>query len=173
MYYRYVDDTFCLFDTEDDATQFLELVNSLHPNLNFTVEVGSKTMPFLDVLVELKDGKFLTSLYRKETHTNVFMNFNATAPFAWKRGLIFGLLHRAKMICMSSELFATEVDNLRCMLGYNEYPRTLFDKVLQLFNERKSGGNDTVSSVDSSESIAPIECVFENPFLWQLLSQIC
>ena len=57
---------------------------------------------------------------------------------------------------MSSELFATEVDNLRCMLGYNGYPRTLFDKVLPLFiNERKSGGNDTVSSVDSSESIAP------------------
>ena len=73
VYYRYVDDTFCLFNTEDDATQFLELVNSLHPNLNFTVEVGSKTMPFLDVLVELKDGKFLTSLYRKETHTGVFL----------------------------------------------------------------------------------------------------
>ena len=165
VYYRYVDDTFCLFNTEDDATQFLELVNSLHPNLNFTVEVGSKTMPFLDVLVELKDGKFLTSLYRKETHTGVFMNFNATAPFAWKRGLIFGLLHRAKMICMSSDLFATEVDNLRCMLGYNGYPRTLFDKVLQLFNDRTIDGNETLSSVDSGESIAPtVNAYLKIPF---------
>ena len=159
VYYRYVDDTFCVFDTEYDAAQFLQLVNSLHPNLNFTVEVGNKTMPFLDVLVELKDGKFVTSVYRKKTHTGVFLNFHATAPFAWKRGLILGLLHRAKMICSSSILFSNEVRDIRHMLGCNGYPAVMFDKVLKMFNEWKSGGNET-SSVDIDESVTPTVNVF-------------
>ena len=59
------------------------------------------------------------------------------------------------MICFSSESFSIEVDNLRRMLGYNGYPRTLFDKVLQLFNDRKSGGIETTSSLDSNDSGTP------------------
>ena len=33
FYRRYVDDTFCLFDTEHDATLFLDYINDRHPNI--------------------------------------------------------------------------------------------------------------------------------------------
>ena len=38
MYYRYVDDTFCLFKNEKEADSFLIQVNSIHPSLKFTLE---------------------------------------------------------------------------------------------------------------------------------------
>ncbi|XP_068685084.1 uncharacterized protein [Montipora foliosa] len=38
LYRRYVDDTFCLFDTEHDATLFFDYINDRHPNIRFTME---------------------------------------------------------------------------------------------------------------------------------------
>jgi len=38
MYYRYMDDTFVVFDNERECDAFLEQLNSLHPFLQFTLE---------------------------------------------------------------------------------------------------------------------------------------
>ena len=55
IYFRYVDDTFALFEDESNCNQFLKQLNSLHQSLIFTheKEVNGK-LPFLDVLVEKK-----------------------------------------------------------------------------------------------------------------------
>ena len=47
LYLRYVDDAFCLFECKIHYKHFLDVLNSLHQNLNFTVEVASNSMPFL------------------------------------------------------------------------------------------------------------------------------
>ena len=53
FYRRYVDDTFCLFDTEHDATLFFDYINDRHPNIRFTMEKEmDKKIPFLDVLID-------------------------------------------------------------------------------------------------------------------------
>ena len=38
FYQCYVDDTFCLFDTERDATLFFDYINDRHPNMRFPME---------------------------------------------------------------------------------------------------------------------------------------
>ena len=39
LFYRpYVDDTFCVFNTENDALSFFEFLNTQHPNIKFTME---------------------------------------------------------------------------------------------------------------------------------------
>ena len=38
FYRGYVDDTFCLFNTEHDAISFFDFLNSQHPNIKFTME---------------------------------------------------------------------------------------------------------------------------------------
>ena len=37
LYRRYVDDTFCLFNTEHDAISFFDFLNSQHPSMKFTM----------------------------------------------------------------------------------------------------------------------------------------
>ena len=65
MYFRYVDDTFAVFNNEKDCNTFLTHPNSLHPSLCFTYKKKSnQSLPFLDVLVERHDSEFLTSVYR-------------------------------------------------------------------------------------------------------------
>ena len=64
--FRYVDDTFAMFEDEFNCNRFLKQLNSLHQSLTFTheKEVSGK-LPFLDVLVKKSNTKFLTSVYRK------------------------------------------------------------------------------------------------------------
>ena len=67
-FYRYVDDIFVLFESSEPADSFCEYMSSKHQNINFTVEkenVGS--LSFLDVKICRKNGKFVTSVYRKPT----------------------------------------------------------------------------------------------------------
>jgi len=48
-YFRYVDDTFAVFNNEDDCNTFLSHLNSLHPFLRFTHEKEfNHSLPFLD-----------------------------------------------------------------------------------------------------------------------------
>ena len=68
---RYVDDTFCLFSSRDSALQFLEYLNSRHPNIKFTHEFEEESkIPFLDVLIIKEGENFQTSIFRKKTVIN-------------------------------------------------------------------------------------------------------
>ena len=58
-YFRYVDDTFAIFDHEAKADEFLTKLNCLHPSLRFTFEKEKrKCLSFLDVHVEKIDIGF-------------------------------------------------------------------------------------------------------------------
>ena len=49
-YFRYVDDSFAIFDDEAEADEFLIKLNCLHPSLEFTFEEEKeKCLPFLNV----------------------------------------------------------------------------------------------------------------------------
>ena len=49
-YFRYVDDTFTIFDHKAEADEFLTKLNCLHPSIEFTFEKEKdKCLPFLDV----------------------------------------------------------------------------------------------------------------------------
>ena len=66
IYYRYVDDTFALFQDEVDSETFLTNLNSLHTLLKFTSEKEvNQSLPFFDVLVTKSTNNFTTSVYRK------------------------------------------------------------------------------------------------------------
>ena len=105
FYVRYVDDIFAVFDDDESKLAFFNHLNSIHPSLRFTMEEGTDRLPFLDTEVRLVDGGVETSLYRKKTHTGVFLMFSAVVPRKWKFGLLFGMFHRAYSICSSPNLF--------------------------------------------------------------------
>ena len=80
MYYRYVDDTFAVFDEEDRCNEFFSYLNSLYPSLRFTFEKEcNRTLPFLGVLVEKNVLKFVSSIYRKPTFTGQYIRWNSFA----------------------------------------------------------------------------------------------
>ena len=66
-------ETFDIFEKKIDCDVFLNQLNSLHPSLTCTheKEIEGK-LPFLDVLVEKSNKRFLTSAYGKPTFTEQY-----------------------------------------------------------------------------------------------------
>lgn len=77
MWVRYVDDTFVLWPHgEQHLESFHQHLNSQHPAIQFTMEREQQNrIAFLDVSVERKPEGFVTSEYRKPTHTDRYINF--------------------------------------------------------------------------------------------------
>lgn len=138
MYKRYIDDTFVLFKEKEHVTLFLEYLNSQHSNIKFTFETEqNKKLNFLDVLVSKYQTGFTTSLYRKDTFTNLGMKFNSFIPHSFKSNLISGLITRAFKICSTETSFNSELYFLKSYFLKNNFPAKFindsFKKTLQSF----------------------------------------
>ena len=61
-------------------------MNSFDENIQFTSESESKgTLPFLDLLLCRNSRELTTTVYRKKTNNDIYLNWNAFAPVSWKQ----------------------------------------------------------------------------------------
>ena len=139
---RYVDDVFCIFRKDVNNELFLSKLNSLHDSLSFTCEFGGRSLPFLDILVELKDDGYRSTVYRKETNTDVLLHYKSNTPNGWKTGLMKCLLHRTKKLCSDDSGLRKEIEKLRTTFIRNGYPGYVFDKVHEDFVGRTEASSD-------------------------------
>ena len=118
---RYVDDTYAYADPEK-VDFVLTKLSSYHPNIQFIfVLEKNKQITFLNVLVKRTVANQIeTCVHRKETSTNLYINWNSHAPMEWKIGT---LVKRTKTVCSTTVLLHQEIEHLRAIFtGINEYP---------------------------------------------------
>lgn len=132
FYKRYVDDIIIIFE-DDSVSSFFHYVNTWHPNIKFTYELGGKQLPFLDINIDITNNVLNTSVYRKPTYTNLLLNFKAICPNSWKRGLLLTLLHRGYVVCNSWFSLHLEIDKLVEIFTLNGYPLTFLYKHIKYF----------------------------------------
>ena len=153
FYRRYIDDIFAVFNTSDEANEFLVYLNSRHGSIKFTCEHNDmSSMPFLDVLVSNRNGVH-TSLFRKKTYTGLLTNYYSYTTDAYKIGLIKNMLFRAFAINSSWIGFHEEIMRIYRILQKNSFPKHVIDRVTKSFidNVYKSS-EDTPSTVSNDET---------------------
>ena len=151
FYRRYVDDTFCVFNSENEAKLFFDFLNSQHPNIKFTMEKETnKILAFLDVCIDNNDPSCLkTSTYHKKTFTGLLTNFFSYTSFSYKVGLIRTLVDRAYKINNSLLSFNNDIKKLTHIFKRNQFPDYLINKVVKAYldnngNHAPSDNNDTL-----------------------------
>ena len=99
---RYVDDA-CTALPSHKVQDLLCHLNTTEESINFTVEVEVEgKLPFLDVnLHHAMDGTISATVYRKPTHTGLYLNFTSHHPLEHKLSVIKTLHHRAQSIVSS------------------------------------------------------------------------
>ena len=139
VYLRYIDDIYCVFDTESNSLEFLQMLNLQHATIKFTIEkeANSKSLTFLDLQNQLTDKGYDTCVWRKSTNTGLQLNYKANCSKTWKSGLIVCFLHRAKNICSKCELYLQELDKLRGIFQMNGYPNLFINDTIKKFEEFK------------------------------------
>ena len=91
VWYRYVDDIFCIFNKTQNIGYVLSSINKRHPNISFTKETEiSNSLAFLDVLVTRNNNndRYETSLHRKPTNTSLYFLYESNQCRRYKIGFI-------------------------------------------------------------------------------------
>ena len=110
LWKRFVDDTFTILQSSKKE-EFLEHLNSFDPKIQFTAEEQREdgALPFLDILVSPEeDGSLSTSVYRKPTHTDLYLQWESHHPLSAKYTVIGTLQHRANTISSNTQLLQKE-----------------------------------------------------------------
>ena len=124
LWKRFVDDTFIVIKAAYKE-EFFQHINSIDKNIPFTAENtrADGAMPFLDTLViPQHDGSLLTTVYRKPTHTNQYLQWDSHHAIAAKYSVISILLHRAKDVCSTKQQLEEEHTHIQKVLTSGKYP---------------------------------------------------
>ena len=108
---------------KDQVNKLQEHLNSIDLHIKFTLELpGTDGLPFLDTLTKPTPNFIQSTVYRKPTHTDRYLDYNSNQTISAKLSVIHTLTHRAKQVCSTSELLAKEMDHLHKVLQDNHYP---------------------------------------------------
>ena len=126
---RYVDDTLTAIP-KGQIQKFHQHLNSIECSIQFTIEDESEgALPFLDTrITHLDDGTLSTTVFRKKTHTDRYLDFESHHPLAHKAAVARTLLTQAETICMDFPDKAREKERVTQVLRMNGYPRELVTK---------------------------------------------
>ena len=89
-------------------------INSLHPKLNFTLEVErNKKLSFLAMCIERNTNNLSSTWYCKPTDTGLVLNFHALAPKRCKTSVVQGFVFRIYRACSFCESFHESFDKAK------------------------------------------------------------
>ena len=124
LWKRYVDDTLTIIKRDHKDT-FLDHLNSMDANIKFTSEDPKQdgSISFLDVLIiPEEDGKLNTTIFRKPTHTDMYLHWDSHHNIPSKYSVIGTLYHRANTICSTTQYLQDEEKHLDQALKKCKYP---------------------------------------------------
>ena len=108
---------------KDQVNKLQEHLNSIDPHIRFIIELpGTDGLPFLDNLTNPTPNSIESTVYRKPTHTNRYLDYNSNHLISAKLSVIHTVIHRAKQVCSTPEFFVREMDHLYKVLQYSHYP---------------------------------------------------
>ena len=90
---RYADDSLTIVK-EGSMNHVLQQLNPFHPNIQLTsgIESSGKIL-FIDILIIRRKSKIETTVYRKSTDTDIYINWFSFSPNTWKREALKNLVN--------------------------------------------------------------------------------
>lgn len=144
---RFIDDLFLIWiGPLQPLLAFLDEINNLHPTIKFTYAMtcpftcdipsdinhdcfcfSSKSIPFLDTLVTLKDGKIRTDLFRKETNRCQYLLPSSCHPSHICKNIPYSLCYRLVRICSERDALESRFKELKDFLMSRNYNAKIID----------------------------------------------
>ena len=110
---------------------FVDYLNNLHSTIKFTCSHSPSNIPFLDVMVSIKDGSIETDLDTKPTDKHQYLLVSSCHPQHTKRSIPFGLALRLRRICSNPDNYKQRTNELIDYLANRGYDKTFLKTQIQ------------------------------------------
>ena len=133
-YFRMVDDTFFIIrGTERIGNKFVNYLNSLNQNIQFTVEfMLNKILNYLDLTIFINEvNELALKIYRKPTTTDILIPFSSNHPRQHKYAAIRSLAYRAFAIPMAEKDLQHEINVIHYLAYKNGFPAFIANKIIE------------------------------------------
>ena len=154
----YVDDTLTIIK-KDCKDTFLDHINSIDPNIKFTSEDPKEdgSIPFLDILIiPEENGKLNTTVYRKPTHTDMYLHWDSHHNIPSKYSVIGTIYHRANTICSTTQYLQKEEKHLNQALKKCKYPSWAINRAkMKIKTTESHSTNRRTGNSNSGQSSSP------------------
>ena len=74
-------------------------MNTVHPTIKFTAASSRTEIPFLDILIKVRDGLLHTDLHIKPTNTHNYLHYLSAHPRHCKDNIPFSQFLRVRRLC--------------------------------------------------------------------------
>ena len=150
---RYADDTF-VFIKKVCVVHVLAHLNSFHKNIQFTYELEKQNKSlFFDVLLTCRT-KSETTVYRKSTNSDIYLNWNSFASVTLKIGTLKTLFKRAYITSSTDYHLRKELDHLRYLCQkHKNYPKWIIKQVAKQVKDQNIQSNAYSAPTNSKSHI--------------------
>ncbi|CAJ0931100.1 unnamed protein product [Ranitomeya imitator] len=111
---RFIDDIFCLWTgPHDTLLRFTEYLNSIRPELQFTLNSNPMQIPFLDTLVIREpNGSLATDIFSKPTDSNSLLHYQSCHSISTKHSLPRSQFKRVARIVSKPSLLPERLEEM-------------------------------------------------------------
>lgn len=130
FYKRYVDEIFAIFYSRADALTYLSLLNSRHPNIQFTMESETNgSLNFLDVNVFRSNNTLLTKWILKSINTGRYIPSHAYSPNRYKQNAVRYLIFRSTFLNTRVDDYKASYNLIKEIFKNNGYSDRYIDEI--------------------------------------------
>jgi len=144
------DDIFFVWRVDKNITidKFKEYLNSIEPRIQFTSKIErDRVLNVADLTVKRMDDRFIMKVYRKETHTNKYINWRSNVLWSVITGAMKTFIFRAYELCTLREDREAELDFLKDTFIANDCPVKVVDRVFGKYIPHKYKPNQAESEL--------------------------
>ena len=146
VWLRYIKDIFFIWThSEEELKEFMRDLNSFDTNIKFTYGYSDKRVSFLDLQVDIVQGKLITSLFVKPTDRHQHVHYSSDHPEHTKQSIIYSQTLRLKRLVSLEKDFKEKLLKMKSSFLKRRYPEHIIDCKLEKVNfrenKKKSGTN--------------------------------
>lgn len=150
-YQRYIDDIFGITQMGEEYLQeWITTMCKMHPAVDFTFEVSTTSVDFLDAHISTTSTGITTSVHYKPTDSHNFLRYNSFHPRNTKDAIPFSQLLRLRRLTTSDSDFAASATEMLDFFRDRDYPQPVLkraeSRVKAITQEKALEGKPTKST---------------------------
>ncbi|KAI5636419.1 hypothetical protein NE865_10839 [Phthorimaea operculella] len=113
------------FSWGNEALQeLLSHMNSINQNIQLTMEIGGKSINFLDLTIDIQENHHIYKIYRKPTYSDNIIHATSRHLDSHKHAAFHAFIHRLVKVPMSKDDFQEELNTIKQIARNNGYTNT-------------------------------------------------